>query len=68
VELSGSNGGPSRPVAVITGGSSGIGHELAKVFAATGFSNKVQVATSGITPDSVQAKLHRKKAEPGSAS
>ena len=33
----------------------------------SGLKNKVQAATSHITPDSVLAKMHRSMAEPGTA-
>jgi NAD(P)-dependent dehydrogenase (short-subunit alcohol dehydrogenase family) len=54
----------SRRLAVVTGASSGIGFELAKVFAGA-FKNKVQVAAGRVVPDSLKAEKHRDMAEPG---
>ena len=47
---------PAKPLAVVTGASSGIGYELAR-----------QVA-SKVAPDTAKAAMHRRMSEPGSAS
>jgi NAD(P)-dependent dehydrogenase (short-subunit alcohol dehydrogenase family) len=49
-----------RCFAVVTGASSGIGYELARVFA-----HEREMAR--FMPESVKAKMHQKQAEPGSA-
>lgn len=53
-----------RPLAVVTGASSGIGYELA----AGSFVNKLQTAAGKIVPDRLKAEQHRTMAEPGSGS
>jgi NAD(P)-dependent dehydrogenase (short-subunit alcohol dehydrogenase family) len=54
----------SRPFAVVTGASSGIGRE--KVVGGS-FKNKVQTIAGKVIPDSKKAEIHRQMAEPGSA-
>jgi hypothetical protein len=67
-----------NPFAVVTGASSGIGYELARVFGQNGFQalmdgkdhvfaaslkTKVEGEVSKIVPASVTAEMHRKQAE-----
>ena len=71
----------TKPFAVVTGASSGIGYELAKQFAehgfealvagkdhvvASSFKNKVQSTVAHVLPDTTTAGIHRKQTEPGS--
>jgi hypothetical protein len=60
----GDDGMAERPLAVVTGASTAIGEGDV----VTGWHNKLQSAIANITPASVLAEQHRKKAEPGSAS
>ncbi|MFE9955394.1 hypothetical protein [Micromonospora sp. NPDC005299] len=63
-----------RPLAVVTGASSGIGYELAALMkgehkvSAGSFVNKLQTAAGKIVPDRLKAEQHRRMAEPGSGS
>jgi uncharacterized protein len=71
----------TRSFAIVTGASSGIGYELAKICAETGFEammkgegdvvsglkNKIQSAVANVTPAERLAKQHRQMAEPGTA-
>ncbi|SFM62177.1 hypothetical protein [Variovorax sp. OV329] len=64
----------SRPLALVTGASSGIGFHLARLAAQRGYEadvvaglkNKMAVAILGL-PSQVTAEQHRKLAEPGTA-
>jgi NADP-dependent 3-hydroxy acid dehydrogenase YdfG len=71
----------SRPLALVTGASTGIGLELAKQFASNGFetmmagkervvsaslNTKVMGRAGRFLPDGVKAEQHRKMAEQGS--
>jgi NAD(P)-dependent dehydrogenase (short-subunit alcohol dehydrogenase family) len=65
----------SRPFAVVTGASSGIGYELARVFAIMEgrdhvFSSSLRTRLQGelgkFVPESFKARMHEKKAEPQS--
>jgi len=75
------NSPSTRPLAVVTGTSSGIGYELAKQFAQQGFEalmagkdqvvagslkTKLQGAANEILPETAKAAAHRSLAEPGS--
>ncbi|HEY0779771.1 MAG TPA: SDR family NAD(P)-dependent oxidoreductase, partial [Gemmatirosa sp.] len=58
--MSQSNGSSARPLAVVTGASSGIGRELAKVFAQEGYdlvAAAEPVAHAGVTLDDAAAEL-----------
>jgi hypothetical protein len=71
----------TRSFAIVTGASSGIGYELAKICAENGFEammkgegdvvsgwkNKLQTTIANVTPSDALAEQHRKMAEPGSA-
>ncbi|MET8360898.1 SDR family NAD(P)-dependent oxidoreductase [Micromonospora sp. NPDC005171] len=70
-----------RPLALVTGASSGIGYELAAQFVEHGFDlviaaedaagslmNKVQTAAGKIIPDKLKSEQHRRMGEPGSGS
>ena len=61
----------NKPLAIVTGASSGIGYELAKLCAQEGFDLIVAADESAIvasiTPAGVLAKQHRSMAEPGTA-
>lgn len=52
----------TRPLAIVTGASSGIGCELAKLCAENGY----DLIFAAVTPSGVVAEEHRKMAEPGS--
>ena len=55
-------GTDNRPFAVVTGGSSGIGYELARQFA----DNELIGGLADITPAPVAAEMHRALSAPGS--
>lgn len=57
-----------KSLALVTGASTGIGHEHGDGDVVTGWHNKIQTAIANITPAAVLAEQHRKQAEPGSAS
>ena len=52
-----------RPLAVVTGASSGIGYEPAVQFVEHGYD---VVGAGKIIPDRLKAEQHRRTAEPGS--
>jgi NAD(P)-dependent dehydrogenase (short-subunit alcohol dehydrogenase family) len=64
----------SKPFAIVTGASSGIGLELAAICAqeafdlsVSGWKNNLQSASPHFTPAGALAEQHRKMAEPGPA-
>jgi NAD(P)-dependent dehydrogenase (short-subunit alcohol dehydrogenase family) len=57
----------TRPLAIVTGASSGIGYELALLTAREGFDLIVAADMAGVTPKEVLAEQHRKMAQPGTA-
>jgi NAD(P)-dependent dehydrogenase (short-subunit alcohol dehydrogenase family) len=58
----------NRPLALVTGASSGIGYKLARQFVEHGFDTVVAVieGTSKIIPETARAEMHRRLSEPGS--